>query len=61
MASVVVGGRTIAPECPGCGRQIFLTLDPGVPQPDGTLLYDGTLARRGLLVHLTVGCEGRPR
>lgn len=51
--------RTIAPECPQCGRQIFLTMGPGIPQPDGTLVYDGTVGRAGLVLHMEKACEGR--
>jgi hypothetical protein len=61
MGALGLGERTIAPECPSCGRQVFLTLSPGQPQPDGTLMFDGTVGRWGLLIHLRVACEGRDR
>lgn len=51
--------RQLAVECPQCLRQVFLTLGPGRTEPDGTVTYDGTLGREGLLLHMMVGCEAR--
>lgn len=52
--------RVIAPECPQCLRLVFLTFGTAVGcTEDGTVIYDGDLAKAGLLLHMTHGCEAR--
>lgn len=53
MSGFRLAERVIAPECPCCGLPIFLTFGRAIGcAPDGTLVFDGELARAGMLLHL---------
>lgn len=54
MAGYSLRTRIIAPDCPCCGRQIFLTMGAAVAvdPADGMVVCDGDLAKRGLLLHM---------
>lgn len=58
MTGFALTQRVIAPDCPYCDRQIFLTMGAAVSvTANGTLVFDGGLAKQGLMLHLRV-CRG---
>lgn len=53
MSGFRLAHRVIAPDCPHCMRQVHLTFGHALSvAADGTIVYDGDLARQGLLLHL---------
>jgi hypothetical protein len=53
MTGFALAQRVIAPDCPHCDRQIFLTMGTVTSvTADGTLVFDGDLAKQGMLLHL---------
>lgn len=55
---VIVDRQAAVMSCPHCGFPVYLTLGDPVPQPDGELAYDGTVAKVGVRIHLLT-CEAR--